>query len=154
MDARTAMARAVRHAANNMLMAAQGNLELIARAAAADPRQALRAERALGALRELRALLDAQAQLLRDDLPEATDAAALLDGLRPVLAAVAAGRATLAVETDGAAAQVALPRPAYELALVMAAHDAVATGGDTLHLRLLPEGVAVNDALVPFSPRT
>ncbi len=152
MTPHTAMARAVRHAANNMLMAVQGNLELIARAAPGDARLPVRAERALGSLRDLRALLDAQAQLLRDDLPDAADAAALLEGLRPVLAAVASGRAVLSVETGGAAPEVALPRPAYELAVVAAAHAAVAAGAGALAVQLAPGGVMVNDALVPFSP--
>jgi hypothetical protein len=151
MNPRTAMARAVRHAANNMLMAVQGNLELIARAAAADARQAARAERALGSLRQLGALLDAQAQLLRDDLPDATDPAALLEELRPVLAAVAAGRAVLEVETGGGAAAV-VPRPGFELAVVAAAYAAVSDGAARLEVRLAPGGALVNGEMVPFSP--
>jgi len=148
-DTRYSVARAVKHAANNMLMAAQGNLELMQRAAA-DERQQQRAERALLSMQALRQLIEAQTLLLRPAAHDMAEPAQVMQALMPVLEAVAKGRATIALEAPGAAPACSIARPDFELRVLVAVQAAVESGAVVCAVQA--DGVSVNGALVGFMP--
>ncbi len=149
-DTQHLIARAIRHAANNMLMAAQGNVELMQRAAMADEKQQQRAERALRSLAALRGLIDAQVALSRPDAQDIVEPVAVLNALQPVLDAVLKGRATFTIEQPAAAPAIGMQRPAFDLALLAAVQDAVESGAVVCAIQ--PAGVVINGRVVPFNP--
>ena len=133
-----------------MLMAAQGNLELMQRAAATDERQQQRAERALRSMNALRLLIEAQALLLRPAIEDSAEPDQVMRALMPVLEAVAKGRATIALQVPAAAPAVRIPRPDFELRVLLAVQAAAVSGKVVCAVQA--DGVAVNGALVGFSP--
>lgn len=149
-ETRYGVARAVKHAANNMLMAAQGNLELMQRAALADERQQQRAERALRSMHALRLLIEAQTLLMRPTAMDQAEPAQVMQALMPVLEAVAKGRATIALEAPAAAPAVSIPRPDFELRVLQAVQAVIDTG--EVICAVQADGVAVNGAVIGFSP--
>lgn len=148
-ETRYGVARAVKHAANNMLMAAQGNLELMQRAMA-DERQQQRAERALRSMHALRLLIEAQTLLLRPATQDSAEPTQVMQALLPVLEAVAKGRASITLEAPAATPVQSIARPEFELRVLIAVQAALESGAVLCAVQA--DGVAVNGALVGFSP--
>jgi hypothetical protein len=133
-------APAVQHAANNALMVAGANLDLLARGDEVAARQAGRARSAVDGLE---ALLRAFLGLMRanEGTLESVSPLSTIDAMRPLLAAVLGSRTPLIVE--GAAPPLPHDRTRVQAALLDLALAVAGQGapGDPLRLTLGPDGI-------------
>lgn len=161
-----ALARPVRHEANNLLAAIGGTAEIMLRAAASE-RDAARAARLRDATARLQALLHGYLALAAPP-PEGTDAAAVIEALHPMVMltlgpgssveiAVAAGLPQLAASPlELQAAALGLAQRAAEASPPgggLRVRLAAAAGGAVLEVAPLPEGEAPPPLFLPAAAR-
>lgn len=139
------LARPMQHAANNMFMVLQANLDSVQASLPPDDRNAVRLGRALQGARSIEALIRAFLRLGRPEEQSEVDSGKFLDAVLPVLN-LAAGK-PLKVETRGTAT-IRPPRPQADLALLVLADGARALA-PTAPRTLVLEGrtITVNWAL-------
>ncbi|MCS6892768.1 MAG: hypothetical protein RMK64_10455 [Rhodovarius sp.] len=140
--------RAAQHAANNLMLGVQGNLELLRGGAEGDERALLRIRRAEASLAALRALIAGMAGLFAPPSRIVQPPRQAVESLLPLLAALGRGHPAPTVTGDAPEQEVA--RPAFDLALLQAAIPVLA--GGPLQLVLTPQGVVVGRVCIPYAP--
>lgn len=161
-----ALARPVRHEANNLLAAIGGTAEIMLRAAASD-RDAARAARLREATERLRALLDGYLALAAPP-PEDTDAAAVIEALHPLLMLTLGPGSRVEIDiAPGLPPLAGSPLDLQAAALGLARRAAAATppggglrvslaaaaGGAVLQVAPQPEGEAPPPLFLPAAAR-
>ncbi|MEO3471295.1 hypothetical protein AAFN86_05445 [Roseomonas sp. CAU 1739] len=147
-DRLVALARPVRHEANNLLAALSGTAELMLRSRDATARDIARAERLRDAAGRLQALLHAYLALGAPP-PQGTPPATVLETMRP-LARLAFGTG-LAVEVEAMAGLPPLPVGQLQAAILRLAQDAGALAAPDSGLRLTLDA-ARGGALLTATP--
>lgn len=149
-----ALARPVRHEANNLLAALGGTIDILLRVAAGE-RDTARAERMREATQRLEALVKAYLSLAAPPPPEAagTDAPRVLELLRPLLVLLLGPGRSVEVVAPPRLRRVAMPAEELQAAILRLAREAAAAappgGGLRVTLDAAPGGVALRAAPTP-----
>ncbi|WP_198376758.1 hypothetical protein [Neoroseomonas rubea] len=153
-DHLVALARPVRHEANNLLAAISGTADLMVRAAGTDKERA-RAERVQEAAQRLEALLRAYLALAAPPA-EGADPRRVIEMLRPVLALLLGpGRVTEVAVADNLPRLAATPAELQSAAMALAreaAAQAPKDGGLRLVLDAAPGGATLYATPTPHGP--
>lgn len=152
MDSRgeASLAKAVRHAANNLSMVTLSNLDLLTRAVSPDTPAGRQLERARASSERLLAILVPYTRLSREAAVERVAPEPQFAALVPLLEIAAGGAAPVRLRA-GPLPPVALPRPALDLALLAWARIAAAESprGTPLDILLEPDGEGLVIRLSP-----
>lgn len=149
-----ALARPVRHEANNMLAALAGTIELLLRGAA-NERETARATRMLEATRRIEALLKAYLSLAAppDGGPEGTDAPQVLKLLEPLLVLLLGPGREVEVIAPPRLRRIAMPAAELQALILRLAREATAAtppqGGLRVTMDAAPGGISLRAAPTP-----
>ncbi len=163
-----AMARPVRHEANNLLAALGGTLDLMLRSAT-DERDLARVERMRDATRRLETLLKSYLSLASPPPADAegTDAPQVLTLLQPLLTLLLGPGRSVDVAAPTRLRRIAMPAADLQALILRLAREAAAAappqgglrvtmdaapGGITLRAAPTPEGAAPPPAFLPAAP--